>query len=510
MDKKRVFICGIHQESNSFNPTLTKISDFAAYEIYEGDDVLNPNRQSGVTIAGMLAALEEANMEAFAGVAMRSSPAGPLETNVVNWFLDKTVKALQGTETPDGILVSLHGATLSDTSDDVCGDVLETIRQTVGEDVVISASFDLHANITEKIMKNTDYISGFQTYPHLDLYETGCRAAKRLTEHLQGKKAKVARVVLPMIAPAHGYTTERGGLAKLMHRAEDMVKVGEIIDYSIFQVQPWLDAAEMASTVVITAEKEETAKKAAAVLAKEEFALRHALLGTPLTEIPAVIEKALANKTGKPVVLVDSADSPNAGACADSAAVIAALLPYRETLRCAVAVSDIPAVAKAFEIGVGAVSDFTLGATVAPRLSRPVTVEKATVKSLHDGIFYMYGPQERGQKRNVGKTAVLEVGKILIHVSSFGRNEGDRAFYRSFGIEPELCDLVCVKACTSFRAGYEEIAADICNTNTPGAAGPVLTALPYEKRPRPLFPFEEITEQDISEPQCFRGKMKNK
>ena len=47
------------------------------------------------------------------------------------------------------------------------------------------------------------------------------------------------------------------------------------------------------------------------------------------------------NKSGKPVILVDSADSPNAGATADSATVIEKLLPYRDVLKCAVAVSDI-------------------------------------------------------------------------------------------------------------------------------------------------------------------------
>lgn len=57
-------------------------------------------------------------------------------------------------------------------------------------------------------------------------------------------------------------------------------------------------------------------------------------------------------------------------------------------------------------------------------------------------------------------------------------------------------------------AGYEPISDGIYNTNTPGAAGVVLTDLPYERRPVPLYPFEEITEKDITEPECFRYKEK--
>ena len=72
------------------------------------------------------------------------------------------------------------------------------------------------------------------------------------------------------------------------------------------------------------------------------------------------------------------------------------------------------------------------------------------------------------------------------------------------GIEPTLCRLVDVKACTSFRAAYEPIAARICNTITPGAAGVELKTLPYQNIPKPFYPFEEISEEMIPAPKCLR------
>ena len=504
MQTKRVFVCGIVQESNSFNPAYATLDDFIQYGIFEGDEILTSGKKCGMTVNGMLKILSDEQITPVPGVSTRAGSGGPLADSVVEWFLDKNINAIKQAGKLDGVLVSLHGATMSESSGDVCGDILEKIRQTVGEKVVISAAFDLHANITEKIIKNTDYISGYQMYPHLDLYETGIRAAQRVVEHLKGIKSKVARVEIPMIAPAHGYTTEKGSLFDLMSYAKDLKAQNKIVDYNIFQVQPWLDTEKMSSTIIITAKSEETAKTVAAELAKKEFAISHELLGTPLFDIADVIQKALDNKSSKPIVLVDSADSPNAGACGDSAAVLKALLPYRDKLSCAVAVTDIAAVDKAFELGVGATADFTLGGSIAPKLTSPVVVKNAVVKGLHDGTFYMHGPQERGQERNIGKTAVLKAGKILINVSYYGKCEGDKNFYSNFGIEPEFCDLVSVKACTSFRAGYEPISAEICNTNTPGAAGPVLTDMPYENRPVPMFPFEEITEEHISEAKCYR------
>ena len=500
---KRIFMCGLSQESNSFNPILANMEDFESFDAYWGNSPV-PERFCLPSACGMYETFSEANTELCCGPVIRAGSGGPVEHNVVEFFLDSAIKQLKEFGNADGVCIAMHGATVSDKVEDVCGYIIEAIRKEVGEEVVISASFDLHANITEKIMKNADYVSGFQAYPHLDQKETGIRAAKRILEALEGKTMKVARVEIPMIASAHGYTTFDGSLGKLVARAKKMVSEGEIVDYTIFEVQPWLDVKKMAASVIVIAQTEEKAKSVAKDLAYENFKLREEILGESFFSITEVINKAIENKSGKPVILADSADSPNAGATADSATVIEYLLPYRDTLKCAVAVSDIPAVEKAISLGVGAIADFNLGATKAPGLSKPVLVRDAKVMSIHEGSFYTTGTQGAGYKRYLGKTVILKAGEIWIHVSSYGKFEGDLNFYRSFGIDPAECDLVAVKACTSFRANYEGIAGEICNTDTPGAAGCVLTKMPFKKRPVPMYPFEEISEKDISEPKCLR------
>jgi len=501
---KRVFVFGFVQESNAFNPVLAKIDAFEGFGIYRGEEIFYSGAHCGVTIEGAIQVLKENGYEVVGGVVMRAGSGGPVDSALIKEFCDENLKLLKDAGDVCGVVASLHGATVSDTSFDVCGDILQGVREVVGEKAVISAAFDLHANITEKIKVNADYVCGYQTYPHLDLREVGIRAAKRVVNHFKKGKSSVAYSHVPVIAPAHAYSTEKGKLNSLMGRAKDMATAGVIEDYSIFQVQPWLDVKEMSATVVITAKDEDTAKRAAELLAKELFSIRADLQGSPLYTIEEVIDIALENKTGKPIVLVDSADSPNAGACGDSVAMLEQLLKVKDKISCALAVIDKNAVDKAFELGVGGVGTFTLGASLASKLTKPVTVENATVKSLHDGVFYLFGPQEKGERRDIGKTAVLKVGKILIQVSYYGCANGDKAFYHTFGINPETTDLVCVKACTSFRAGYETFSAQICNTQTPGAAAPVLQTLPYEYRPKPLYPFEEITIDSVTAPKIYR------
>lgn len=504
-DKKmRVFICGMLQESNSFNPVLANFEDFQSSGIYEGDELVHADGKAGPTMDGMIHGVIDSGFIPVGGVRMRSKSGGPVDHTVVDWFMEKTINGLKETGAVDGVLVSLHGATQSDVSDDVCGDILTAIRELVGPEVTIAASCDLHANVTERMVRAADFVCGYQTYPHLDYFEVGYRPAMLMARKLRGEPIKMVRAAVPMMAPAHGYSTTRGELRDLMEQAKEMVNNSRILDFSVFQVQPWLDVEKTASVVLVTAKDEQTAKEAASELIHKEFKLRKSLQGEKLWTVREVIDAALKNQKDKPVILVDSADSPNAGACGDSAAVLEELLPYRDTMRIAFSVNDAAAVEKAFSLGIGAVSDFELGGSLAPKLSKPVQVKDAVVRSLHDGVFYLGGPAERGQRRSLGKSAVLQAGEIMILVTVRGQNNGDLQFYRSFGIEPTLCHLVCVKACSSFRAGYESVSALICNTVTPGAAGPELMALPFEKVPEPFYPFQEITEDTISEPICYR------
>ena len=499
---KKVFFCRLSQESNSFNPDL---ADFSSFKIVtDGVDVLTENGKAGITVNGIYKTLNDKGYELIPGIFMQADSGAPIKNQVIEYFTSETISKLKTISDLDGVCISMHGATLSDVSDDVCGDILEAIRNQVGEKVVISVSFDLHANVTEKTLKNADYVSGYQTYPHLDLYEVGVRAAQRIIDHFENGKAFVARAEIPVIAPAHAYTTSTGELKKLMDKAKAYKDSGKILDYSIFQAQPWLDAKQIFATVIITGYDEQTVLDITNELAIDEFNLKENLQGSPLISINKVIEKALNNKSGKPVVLCDSADSPNAGANGDSATVLEYLLPYQDKLKCALAVVDKSAVDKAYELGVGKTGDFVLGGSIAKNLSKPVIVKNATVKVLSDGDFYAYGPQERGQLKQNGKSALIAVGKIYIHISYAAKTIGDKGFFRSVGVEPELMDLVCVKACTSFRAGYEPISSEICNAQTTGAAGTNLKLLPFEKRPKPLYPFEEISFSDIKQAKIYR------
>ncbi|MGE5676472.1 MAG: M81 family metallopeptidase, partial [Pseudomonadota bacterium] len=251
----KIIICEFNQETNSFSP-VTKIEDYERGGIFEGEKMRMELSGRPCAVAGMLKAAKDANAEAVTAYSMYSQSGGPVEQSVVDIFLEKTMEIIRKNMPVDGVFISFHGATQSTQYDDVCGLISEVIRKEVGTAMVIAASCDLHANITDKMLENCNVICGYHTYPHTDFFETGYRAAKLGFECITGeKKLHMARVKIPMMVPASTYTTFSGPFAELMSYGRSLVKAGKLLDFSIFQMQPWLDV-EKAGSVVLAISKE--------------------------------------------------------------------------------------------------------------------------------------------------------------------------------------------------------------------------------------------------------------
>ena len=492
----KIVLVEFHQESNSFNPWPSTFDFFRRNGIYEGEDIRDFFSTKPCAIAGMLQAIGEAGATAIPGYSMFTWSGGPVDQSVVDHFIDKTKAIIENNSPVDGVFISLHGATQTTLHDDCSGYILEAVRQTIGEKAVIAVSTDLHANITAKMMKHADVICGYQTYPHRDHLETGYRAAKLgLSCLLEEEKPRMARAIVPMIVPASGYTTMHGPFAELIAYAKSLEASGAIQDFSIYQMQPWLDVEEGGSAVVVIDRDAKKAAFYALELARKLFDLRKEFQ-PELRSIDEVIDSALRKDNGKPVILVDSADSSNAGATGDSVAVLHRLLRRQSDLKTAFVVIDAPAADLAHRIGVGKTATFSIGGTKLPAMNKPIRVE-AYVKSLHDGVFTQEGPAGRGTVQRIGPAAVLKTGNIDILVCHHITGNGDPQLYRAFGIEPTFYQLVVVKACGSYRAAYSLLSDEMYDADTPGAASVQLTSLPFRRLPKAFFPFSELDDYAV-------------
>ena len=479
--RKRVLICEFHQESNTFNPIVNGIDRFNAGDALEGERPMQTRMESRSTVHGAVDAIREVGGEVYPTVLMRSGSGGRVSDEAFGYFCQRVEEYIRKDGDFDAVYAELHGATCTESLDDACGEILERLRNWVGDKPIV-ASCDLHAKITPKMLQNADTISGYQTYPHIDLYETGYRAAKLCLQLLDGETLSCAACRVPMLVPPAGYTDKEGAFGKLMDRAKAMVKDGKLEDFSVFVVQPWLDVEDIQSCVLAIGKDPETAKATAADLAKELYDIREEMW-PELVDVDAIIDIAEANQSGKPVILADSADSPNGGAVGDSPAAVLRLWERGSKLKAAACIRDQAAVEQAWKLGVGATGTFSVGASLTPGVGKPLVAE-GTVLSLHENPV--------GSKHaKMGKAAVVQFGSITVILGTNGDSTRLPEDYRDFGIEPKDCQLVVVKANTSFRAFYAPITDLIYVADTPGAGASNLRRCVWENVPQDMYPFGE-------------------
>ena len=202
-------------------------------------------------------------------------------------------------------------------------------------------------------------------------------------------------------------------------------------------------------------------------------------------------------------MLVDSSDSPNAGACGDSPAVLERIKALGSNVRAAFYIKDTPAVKELWNRGIGSVNRIRLGATMSHEFYRPVEIE-VEVLSMHNGVFTAEGPAGRGTLHDCGRVVTVRWNNVDIVICEAISYPGELQLYRHFGVEPTFYDLVTVKACTSFRVAYEPIASEICETDTPGTAPINLGLLHFKRLPDSFYPFSDISGYEIPEPSAMR------
>jgi microcystin degradation protein MlrC len=360
----------------------------------------------------------------------------------------------------------------------------------LGERVPIVATLDLHANVTCGMVAHATALVGYHTYPHIDLYETGVKAARLLLETLAGQVSPVmAFRKLPMIVPAENMQTTRGPMHRLIERGKALERSGRALAVSVFGVQPWLDVQEMGCSVVVVADKASSrAEGAAGALARRFWEARREF-EVGLTPPERAIREAL-RVSGGPVILSESSDSTGSGSPGDSTGLLKTLLAASLHEPVAFFMVDPEAVAEAHLAGVGATVTMPLGGKLDPTRSRPVRVT-ARVRLLSDG---RWTPRARGYntaiETSMGRAAVLDIGVIRMLVAERSTMTVDPELYRSHGIEPLDMKIVVVKSPNGFRAAYEPIAKRIFIVDTPGASTANLRGLPYRGVPRPIYPLD--------------------
>ncbi|KAK2613346.1 hypothetical protein N8I77_000264 [Diaporthe amygdali] len=501
--KPTIAIAGLAIETSTFHPGRTKAEDF------------HPRRGTAEITAYHAAVIgpgtpltQAANWKgALVGHAL---PGGQVSLTAYQQLESDLVARLQaivdehhastGGQPLDGLWLDIHGAMcVSGPVHDAEATLLRRIRAVVGPDCVVSASMDLHGNVSRELAHLCDLVTCYRTAPHVDVAGTRARACENLLEVLRrrgaGDKAfrpLKAWVPLPILLPGE-QTSTRDEPARSIYAAVPGVEaVDGVLDAAVWVGYAWADELRNRAAVVVTGWDRGAVASGAEKLArlfwdrKEEF---HFV--APTGSLAECLDTGLArikDETKRPFFISDSGDNPTAGGSGFVTWGLARVLErdeFKQPDGPQVIYASVPIAGWATECvraGVGATITVTPGAGNEGDLDAPLTMT-GRIHSIKQG--------DKDAKTEV----VLQIGSVFAILTEQRKPYHKEKDFTDLDLEPRKADIVLVKI------GYLEpelydMAKDWMLGLTPGGVDQDLIRLGHKEIRRPMWPFDKAFEKE--------------
>jgi len=469
----RIAIGGMQHETNTFAPSK---ADYAAFEagggwpgVQYGEALFGAVEGANIPAAGAIQALRAQGHALVATAWAAASPSAQVTSGAFERIVGELISRLRKQLPVDGVYLDLHGAMVTEAHDDGEGEILRRGREAVGPRVPVAASLDLHCNFTRAMFERCDALVAYRTYPHVDMAETGARAAALLERMLRAGEplAKHCRTL--------DYLTGLPSQCSFVDPCKAIyadIGRGQDATLSFTPGFPMADFAECGMAVFGYGSDPkrtvESVERLRGMVAESEksFALDLHLPGD------AVARARRSGEPGAPVVLADTQDNPGAGGNGDTTGLLAALVQQDAHDAVLGLLIDGEAARRAHEIGLGFTANFELGG----RSNVPgdsALVGEFTVEQLGDGRFTCTGPMFKGFRMQLGPMALLRSKSapgVRVVLASRKCQAADQEMFRHLGIEPRRSRILALKSSVHFRADFEPIAKEVLVVKSPGPA----------------------------------------
>ncbi len=461
----RVAIGGIATECCTFSPILSRLEDF---RVREGPALLEPSDYPFLT---------DTDAEILPTLQARALPGGKVERATYDELKARFLQRLEAHLPLDGLYLDMHGAMNVEGMDDAEGDWYLAARAVVGPECLIAASYDLHGNLSPRILRTLDLLTAFRTAPHVDYLETRTKAFRLLERCLRENiRPEKVWVSVPVILPGERTSTEYEPGQSLYAMLGEVDAQPGVLDASILVGYLWADEPRTGASVVLTGTDRGVLGREAKKLANAYWERREGFtFAMPHGSIDEAIDWALGQPESG-LIISDAGDNPTAGGVGDRADFLRGLLERGVPDAVLGGLTDAPATDACYAAGVGATVHLKVGGTLDPSGSEPLNLSGEVIF-----LDEVSEPRER--------QAVVQVGGVSLILSHRRRPYHLERDFLRLGLEPKTRKMTVVKV------GYlvpdlKRIARGIYLALSPGAVDQAIQRLPYRRVQRPVYPLE--------------------
>ena len=487
----KIAVAAFSIESNSFAHGQTTLDDFKKQIFFVGEDITRDCAGPTVELAGAWDVFSKSGVEILPTLVATSSPRPPVTQDAFEKISAGIVNAI--TDDVDGVYLSLHGASYCQHDDDPEGTLLEMVRKKIGPHKLISISLDLHAYYTKKMLTYADIATAYRTAPHIDLYETGARAAQLLVDALEGKtKPKVFRAEAPMITSAERHDNTKGPFKELIDLCRKAETQPGVLTVSLLATQPWLDVSELGWKVIVTTTSADIdGQTIADEIARAAWDRREQFMETVALSPSQALHEAVTSKGL--CAVSDLGDATNGGSPGDSTELLREALRSKDSGTFILSIADARAAASAYATSVGKEITLSLCDGGSGEYNERTTITGTIEKIAKKKIQYTH-PAAGGSFDDPGESALIKITTsalttyLVLHANPV--RVIDPVIYELFDLDVREFSAVQAKSPNGFKVGFARVTSEFRLANTQGPTSADLFTLTFNKRPKPLFPFD--------------------
>ncbi|MGW5366223.1 M81 family metallopeptidase [Actinopolymorpha pittospori] len=478
----RIAIAGMSTESSTFAPHRTGLDDF---RIGRGEELTD---RYPFLVDWRLP--EHPDIEFVPLLQASAMPGGQVLPEVYDTIEAEILERLRAALAEGslaGFYFDIHGAMAVAGRRDAEAGLAARIRELVGPDCLISASMDLHGQVSADLAGNVDLLTAYRTAPHIDYVETRERAVRNLVHCLVEDITPVrAWVRVPVLLPGEKTSTRVEPAQSIYATLEPTERLPGVLDASLWVGYAWADEPRSAATVLVSGTDTDTVRAEAERIARAWWDARHDFeFCAPAGQADWCVAQAFESSQ-RPFFISDSGDNPTAGGSNDVAWLLGHLLTTPALAsgeRTAIWASCVApdAVRTCVEAGVGGEVDVEVGGVFGG--GDPV--------ALHGEVTHLTSG-DRG-----GDIAVVRSGGVFAVLTSRRRAYHYVKDLEALGLDPAAVDITAVKI-GYLQPDLYQAAKGWVLALTPGGVDQDLLRLDYQHVVRPVHPQDDFTDPDLT------------
>jgi microcystin degradation protein MlrC len=492
----KVAIGGISNEANSFAPKVDM--DWIRLKgYYKRHEIFDNYANTSSAPGGMIDTCRLFGVELIPTVYASVGACGVIKEEAYDIVVNDLLTATKNAGKLDGFLATLHGGGIAEKHDDLEGDILKAVRETVGEDTIIGTTLDYHGKISKEQVETADLLNGYDHFPHTDSYDKGVELVVNMISTINGNIKPTMALRKPDLLPnLQGEYSGRTPMTRVLEKVYKIEENDKVIFATVNGGFPYCDVKDAGFSVVVTTDNDmDLAEETADEISELVWDLKEDFFPECLSVKDAVKEAirwAEHEETYnmKPVILTDVGDSAGSGSYNDGVTLFREML--NNELKNAVfgAIRAADAVEKAIKAGVGSKVKVQIGGNTSESME-----VSGTVKSITDGEYTgapRLGETKPAPLRKMGKTVVLKCDNMLLVLTELPIQISALEGFRSVGVEPTKMKYIGIKSPAHFRGAFEPIAKKIIEVDTPGLSNIHLENFNWKNIRRPIYPLDNF------------------